>query len=479
MRATGLWVMLGMLLEMASACGSAPAEAEACPECTTTDASDESGDGATATTAVDPSDDGEGSGESGDGSDDGDPEPPAAGGLPCEVRDALAAECFGCHDDAPAFGAPMSLASYADLHVPAPSDATTPTHAMVEIRLQDPDRPMPPDGIIDADAKQTILDWIAAGTPEHIGVCDDPDPVEEPTVGPDALPCDVTAEFTAHAPGSDDGFVIPEQGAGDMYQCFATASPFGEGEQGTAWAPIVDDERVLHHWILYREDSGEHADGDVFPCDVSLQLSAQFVAGWAPGGENYTLPESVGLDLGGPDSVYILQVHYNNSAEYPDAIDKSGVAFCTTPTPRPQMAGTITTGSVWLDIPPNAEDHEEKGYCSWLYTVGWDAPIHIIANNPHMHEFGRAAFAEVQHSDGTVESITHVETFTFENQRQYHNDPEVIVQPGELITTTCVFDNPTSETVHFGEGTGDEMCFDFLLAYPIEAVTNRDCGILL
>jgi hypothetical protein len=33
--------------------------------------------------------------------------------------------------------------------------------------------------------------------------------------------------------------------------------------------------------------------------------------------------------------------------------------------------------------------------------------------------------------------------------------------------------------VFFGEGTNDEMCFDFVLAYPINTLAERNCGIIL
>lgn len=51
--------------------------------------------------------------------------------------------------------------------------------------------------------------------------------------------------------------------------------------------------------------------------------------------------------------------------------------------------------------------------------------------------------------------------------------------PGDAIRTTCTFDNPYDFPVLFGEGTEDEMCFNFVMAYPIEMVgSSRECGTL-
>jgi hypothetical protein len=47
------------------------------------------------------------------------------------------------------------------------------------------------------------------------------------------------------------------------------------------------------------------------------------------------------------------------------------------------------------------------------------------------------------------------------------------VLPGDVLTTTCTYDNPSTSTVTFGEGTRDEMCFDFITVYPYGAATKQ------
>jgi hypothetical protein len=442
----------------------------------------------------DEGDDGEDVGEDadGDGDDDGDDAadgdpgddgppgdaPPTDGdGLPCEVRDALVANCGMCHGATPSFGAPMPLTDYDDLQIPAQSDATRSVYELVADRMTADVAMMPPDGdISDADAA-TILDWITQGAPEDPDAsCGGPPDDGGPDEGPDALPCDPTHVLTAHADAADQPYVVPTQGAEDLYMCFAFASPFADGMQATAWAPIIDDERVVHHWILYRSSSGNYTDGTAFPCDLSLQVSAEFVAGWAPGGGNVVLPDDVGLELGAGDT-YVLQVHYNNAAHYPDAIDRSGVAFCTTPTPRPNTAGVLTLGTTSINIPAGAVAHEESGTCGWLSTIFWPE-LHIVASSPHMHGLGRGFRTVLERGDGSTEMVTDVPVFDFSSQGMYMSEPEIVVQPGDKLHSTCVFDNPGSQPVGFGEATGDEMCFNFVLAYPIDQLSNRNCGIV-
>ena len=414
----------------------------------------------------------------GDDPDDDDGDDPATGnGLPCEVQDVLVQECGMCHGTPPSFGAPMALSTWDDLQRPAVTDVTRPVFELVGERLLHPSDPMPPDGSIEESDAQVVLDWIDAGAPEDPDAdCGDSEP-EPPTVGPDALDCDADITLTAHAPGSEDGFVVPAVGADNLYQCFAFPVPTTATGQATAWAPIIDDERVVHHWILYRQGNQPNG-GDVFPCDSSLQVTATFVAGWAPGGENMEMPEGVGLELGDPGDWYVLQIHYNNTAGYDDVVDKSGVAFCSADAPQPNTAGILTLGTVGINIPAGAVNHQESGTCGWFSTAGWPEPLHVIAGSPHMHELGTAFQTVVNRQGGGTEMLTDVPIFDFNNQGMWVNDPEVIINPGDSLVSTCTFDNPNNFPVGFGEGTNDEMCFNFVLAYPIQGLSNRNCGII-
>ena len=290
-----------------------------------------------------------------------------------------------------------------------------------------------------------------------------PDP--DPEVGPDELPCEVTHTFTAHANGSGtDPFHVPL--VDNLYECFTFASPLAAETQITAWAPIVDDERVLHHWILYKT-SQQQPDGGVGPCN--MPGDASFVAGWAPGGTNFIMPDDVGLEFGGPDDYYILQLHYNNTGGYDDALDNSGVAFCTSE-PRPNTAGIIWLGTTGISIPADAVGHEETGVCPSSATGLLPFNLNIIASFPHMHELGRQLETTVYRggAGGPAETLVNADPFSFDNQVMYPHDPHFVLEPGDELVTTCTYDNTYGTPVSFGEDTEDEMCFNFIMAYPIQ-----------
>ena len=68
------------------------------------------------------------------------------------------------------------------------------------------------------------------------------------------------------------------------------------------------------------------------------------------------------------------------------------------------------------------------------------------------------------------EKITmHEGPFNFEEQGQISMKQELILNTGDTVTTTCIYDNPTSRNVTFGESTTNEMCFNFALYYPMNS----------
>jgi len=271
---------------------------------------------------------------------------------------------------------------------------------------------------------------------------------------------------------------VPAQGADNLYECFTFKSPLTEPTQAIAWAPILDDERVVHHWILYRTPTPQ-VDGGAGPCN--MPGDAIFVSGWAPGGQNFLMPDDVGLELGGPDDYFILQMHYHNAANYTDAVDRSGVALCTAEEPRPKTAGIVTLGSIGINIPAGAEGHEVSGTCpSWI-TSYLQEPLFAIASFPHMHQLGRSLSTVLLRGgdEAAAETLVDVPAFNFENQAFYPQDPSMTIMPGDALRTTCTYDNPGAQNVFFGEATEDEMCFNFVMVYPVEAIgQNRQCGVI-
>src|SRR5262249_5929443 len=153
-------------------------------------------------------------------------------------------------------------------------------------RVRDQARPMPPTADLAQADQDTLTKWTDMGAPQG-AACTSGMPMvmppPPPAIGPSALPCTPTHTFRAHGDGANSLYHVPTTAA-NLYQCFTFKSTFAATTQATAWAPIIDDDRVLHHWILYRTHT-QQVDGGQGPCN--MPSDATFLAGWAPGGGNW------------------------------------------------------------------------------------------------------------------------------------------------------------------------------------------------
>jgi hypothetical protein len=398
------------------------------------------------------------------GVDGGTPTP--TGDLPCDVLEVVGTRCQTCHAATPLFGAPMPLVTSAHFHAPAPTMPAEAVHERAMVRIHSTTSPMPP---VTAPALSTTelatLDaWLAAGAPMRAAgvTCEEPPPPPPP----DELDCEPTHSFRAHASGGATAPYPLGPGSANQYICFTFRSPFTTTQQATAWGPTIDDERVVHHYILYRTQTPQ-ADGGVGPCN--MPADATFLMGWAPGGGVSEMPADVGLELSQDgDEWLILQVHYWNAAAIPDVVDASGVEICTTDTPRTHEAGVLTFGSTAIAIPARAMDHSVSGTCSAALTSFLPEPLHVIASGPHMHTLGTSFETVILRGGTTPEMLVRVDPWDFDSQTSYAHDPEVLIRPGDAVRTTCTYANPGSTLVTFGEETEDEMCFNFMMVYPID-----------
>jgi hypothetical protein len=107
----------------------------------------------------------------------------------------------------------------------------------------------------------------------------------------------------------------------------------------------------------------------------------------------------------------------------------------------------------------------------------------ILNSWAHMHELGSGFTTELIRGGQRVRHVTNVPLgeWRFDSQTHYpHNelgDGRIQVLPGDKLKTTCYYSNPTGRGVGFGIGTKAEMCYDFIVAYPI-AQLKRGCGAL-
>lgn len=387
----------------------------------------------------------------------------AGGGLPCDVKAVIEKNCASCHGSEPKFGAPMALVRAADFRAAAPGTTASVGQRLLA-RIADDQRPMPPppNDRLSAGDRQVLEQWIESGAPA--GSCSSTNAGAGAGSADDAgdpLPSDVTCyNVTARASAAGDKYNVPT--TPDLYQCFDYNLPWGAKKvQVVRVRPIIDNDKVLHHWNLYNVPTSL-TDGKNGSCS-GAHPNAALVSGWAPGGKTLALEDDVGLRVepGG----FSLEMHYNNGVGA-GQLDASGAEVCVTEKLRPKEAAVHWLGTQALN------KLTATGTCAPINA----APVTIISSSPHMHLQGRHMKTVINRKGGGTEVLID-KPFDFNTQISYPTP--AVINPGDTLSTTCTFATPTP----FGQGTNEEMCYNFVLAYPagqlgqlLQLLRKNDCS---
>lgn len=374
------------------------------------------------------------------------------GAFPCDVQKVLAEKCTLCH--AAGQQGPMPLTRPEHFFLAAPSAPGQRVHDVVRARINhaDPRLKMPPPSQAPLTSAElaTLNTWLDQGAPSGAERCEVSGDGGAPS-GPanlDGLDC---YEITAHAPDSKTA-KYQVGAARDSYMIFEFAAPW----QGTAYPiyfeSIIDNPAVLHHWLLYAVNNPR--DGLVEPT-IGNGTGTEFLFGWAPGGVPLDMREhgDVGFELVQGQGLR-LEIHYNSGD--PSAQDASGTKVCVK---RERPANIAATW--WLGSDNIIPSTEWVGLCDPIS----EEPIHIVGVTPHMHLKGIHMRGVINRADGS-ESVLHDGPFSFNDQTFYRKQETVM--PGDTITTTCKYSEPKS----FGQGTEEEMCYLFAIAYPKDGLAD-------
>ena len=373
---------------------------------------------------------------------------PDAGGAPnqgtapgewCKAKAVFDKHCTTCHDGKGSFGSPFGLTSLADLKKDSPGFPGKKIYERVGVRVHDQARPMPPQGEVSA-ADLAVLDaWIAAGAPgsdsEMCATTTKPVEVAD-------WPADCEEKYKLLANDGRGGKFSAR--SGQYYQDFMFTPPWKGDVQAVAFRAVVDNKKVLHHYILY-------------------QGSGAFLVGWSPGKNDHVLPPDVGVFLPATGSMRMTVHYYNVGAGAKAELDGSGVEICVTKKKRPKTAAIMPFAANPV-VPANGQNVEIKSTC----TVQSSQPVTIITSSPHMHGLGVHAKFVITRANGMVETM-HDKPFNFEEQTTH--SVNYTLNNGDRVTTTCVYKNPNNRSVSFGTNTEDEMCFNFSMYYPMCGMT--------
>jgi hypothetical protein len=388
----------------------------------------------------------------------------AGSSLPCDIQKIVVEKCQACHSDPP-IGTFMPLVTAAHFQKTSTIDPTKKYSELAKQRISATSNPMPPvtSPSLTPDEKTKLTAWLSAGAPAGTQKC----AVTSTDAGTDAgtvvdagPPEDLTCyKFLAHADG-DKTKKYKVGAQKDGYWLFGFQAPW----QGIAYAqilrPVIDNSKVLHHWLLYKEIA---LDGSIRKT-IGQHEVGELLAGWAPGGVTMDFRTQGDVSMELPAESYAIELHYNS--DDPNAEDASGVEICAKTKPTKNIASMS-----WVGYDMGGTLSYASGVCLTPAKI-WTGvckpaatePIHLLFMVPHMHTTGRNMKSVINGPNGS--RVLHDKPFDFNYQVTFATDE--VLMPGESITTTCTF----SEDKCAGQSTTQEMCYNFMYAYPKHALTD-------
>lgn len=255
---------------------------------------------------------------------------------------------------------------------------------------------------------------------------------------------------------------------GNEYRCFALEHGRSEDFFITGLAPLLDQERLVHHIVLFRLSESslwpnyDPATG-VNCIDNMFDSVLGMIAGWAPGAVPIEFPDGTGIRILANQRIGI-QIHYFQNGEAGLA-DQTGYAFRTA-TEVDDEVRMVPIGPQSFNIPSGDGNYSLSG--SWSLPLGIAPTVHGVF--PHMHVLGKSFSMWRESSEGVRECMVDQPRYDFDNQQSYLFEWPMELEADDQIHFECTWDNSADnpdqlqdppQDVRYGERTDEEMCYGF------------------
>lgn len=373
-----------------------------------------------------------------------------------DVEPILHAQCTGCHREDG--NAPFALDGY--------PRAAANAHAIASATRARRMPPWPPQANDDcpplvgarglAEREIALLEaWAQSGAPEGERAQQASDqPVRAQAL--DELGA-VAARLQASEP------YVPRARVDD-HRCFPVDPELQADRYLTAYAVREDVPGIVHHVQLWAVDDPvvdaqldalDAADpGPGYACPQGHAIPARYVSVWAPSEPVRRHPEGTGVLLGAGRRM-VIQIHYHDrlGLELPDhtAIELELAERVA----KPASLWTVSNGDILL-APGQARSTVRA-----LAPVPADAPVQLWGVRPHMHSLGSSARIGVREGSD-AQCLLAVPRWEPAWQLMYFYPSPIELAPSALLEVECNYDTRAqTESIRYGIGTADEMCFGF------------------
>ncbi|KAK3089057.1 hypothetical protein FSP39_000478 [Pinctada imbricata] len=260
------------------------------------------------------------------------------------------------------------------------------------------------------------------------------------------------------------------------YLCMTFDLPNDTDYHLIATQPIINNEYVMHHILLYGCD--DNVRPQTVPGECNMGSCNIIIGGWTVGSYGDCSHEDAGFLVGRSGFKRVMmQFHWNNPMQVTNYKDSSGMLLHLTRNMRMNNAGVLMVGQSYLLLPPGEERINVEGDCTAQMSRAFlKGPIRFVSAVNHMHYLGRYMRMEHYRANIKLRDFTYEENFSYDSPKGFEYPNSIEFLPGDEIRLTCGFQTKDrSKTVFSGEGTSDEMCYGFLTFYPLENINYPHC----
>jgi Copper type II ascorbate-dependent monooxygenase, C-terminal domain/Copper type II ascorbate-dependent monooxygenase, N-terminal domain len=321
----------------------------------------------------------------------------------------------------------------------------------------------------------------------------------------------------------------------DVYHCFVLNPNFTRDVMVTGAEVIPGNRRIVHHAILYKVEPSQAAvvlakdretGGKGWDCFGGPGLTGDprtataggnWLSVWVPGAGDGRFPEGIGNPMG-KGSLIVMEVHYNlnngtgedrskvNISVAPEGKKLTPIASqlriapveirCPDSINTPEctreytlrenvarageLAGRVLPNSLLQGCGQTAEQYQKPvGDASKIVSTcdgrnPTDMTLYSIGG--HMHLLAKSIKIELNPGTNSAKTLLYIPKWDFHWQGNYWFKNPVQIKRGDVIRTTCVFDNSVANQpvvagkktnpkyVMWAEATTDEMCLGILMA---------------
>jgi Copper type II ascorbate-dependent monooxygenase, C-terminal domain len=209
-----------------------------------------------------------------------------------------------------------------------------------------------------------------------------------------------------------------------------------------------------HHTVVTVQDKPDAPDG-VRKCDIS-EVGRRSIGGSGVGTGGGKMPPGIALKAERGNQI-ILNLHLFNTTDGPLRGRSGSRVETIAPSQVTSVADGVTVGPLKLNVPPGPS--VQTGVC----TVEYDYTIFRVF--PHMHEMGRYMKVVAKRALGD-EVVLYDGPYDFVHQFTFPVDPPLKMAKGDKIEIACTYMNSTTQELHFGESSKDEMCVAGVVRFP-------------